>query len=102
MISYRTEEELQIINRIKLYLKNVEDTSIKNMKLLHIINLMNFLSNNIQFIEKNPKFKIVVISKCNTIKDDIPNNTPQSLLDNFNKSINNMLNLLNLSNYNEI
>ena len=86
--------DTQIVNRIKLYLQNIDDTRIKNMKIVNVINLMNFLSNNIEFIEKHPKFKICVINKCNSLKNDTPDNIPPSLLENFNKSINKVINLL--------
>lgn len=89
-----TEDEQKIITRIKLYLQNIDDTRIKNMKIVNVINLMNFLSNNIQFIEKYPKFKTCVLHKCESLKNDIPNNTPPSLLESFNKSNKNILNLL--------
>ena len=84
----------EIMERIKLYLQNIDNTRIKNMKIVTVINLMNFLSNNIQFIERYPKFKTCVLHKCEFFKQQLPKNIPPSLLDSFNKSNNKVLNLL--------
>lgn len=94
MLNQFSKSDTEIVNRIKLYLQIIDDTRIKNMKIVNVINLMNFLSNNMQFIEKHPKFKRCVINKCNFLINDIPDNIPPSLLENFNKSINKVINLL--------
>lgn len=89
-----SDNDKRIVNRINLYIKNVDKTDIKNMKILTIINLMNYLSRNIDFINKHEKFKLCVLQKCELLKEELPENIPPLLLEQFNRSTNEVSNLL--------
>jgi len=77
-----------IYKRINYYInKNIELISLTNQT-LNIINLMNYLCTQSDFIERNFKFKKVAFSKFNSLKSKLPSNIPQSLLNHFNQTLN--------------
>jgi len=84
----------KIINKIKSYLKKADETIHKNIKILTIINLMHYLRTEICFIKRHEKFKLCVLQKCMSLKEQLPENMPPLLLEQFNQSINIMNNLL--------
>lgn len=87
------ENEEPIINDIKNYLKRIGDEKKKNIKIIFICNLFDYLSQNINFINSHPKFKKVMIDKCNQLtidvfKDDIHENVQNHFKLSYNKLIN--------------
>ena len=83
-----------ITKRIKSYLEKVDKSRHKNIKILTIVNLMNYLSTEIDFIKKHEKFKVCVLLKCESLKEQLPENIPPLLLEQFNQSINTINDLL--------
>ena len=87
------ENEDPIINDIKNYLKRIGDEKNKNIKIIFICNLFDYLSKNINFINSHQKFKKVMIDKCNQLtidvfKDDIHENVQNHFKLSYNKLIN--------------
>jgi ubiquitin len=84
-----------IVQRIKSYLDKNAIPSHKTNKILNIINLMNYLYTQPEFIQKNPKFKIIVINKLNSLKNEISSDIPPSLINHFNNTLNRLNHILN-------
>ena len=59
--------DIEIYDRLKLYIKQIEKEKYKNLKLLIVINLIIFLNNKKEWIndEDRKKLKNVVIHKIN-------------------------------------
>jgi len=59
--------DIEIYDRLKLYIKQIEKEKYKNFKLLIVINLIIFLNNKKEWInnEDRKKLKNVVIHKIN-------------------------------------
>lgn len=87
------ENEDIIINKIKNYLARIGNEKKKNIKIIFICNLFDYLSKNINFINSHQKFKHVMIDKCNQLtndvfKDDIHENVQNHFKLSYNKLIN--------------
>ena len=88
------DKDKEITNRIQSYLNKADKSRHKNIKILTVVNLMNYLSTEIDFIKKHENFKLCVLHKCESLKKQLPENIPPLLLEQFNQSINTMNDLL--------